>query len=436
MLDGQRAWGRLPYGMRVPVAAVLFLTAVVLAAGMLVSATQRDRTVAAVDGGLMAIADELLAAGPTILDQEGERVLWGAVVERPALRAARVLRAGSTVVDVGSWSGATDLVRSVPFAHADGQPLVLEVEGVAPASLLGWETAALLWAVLSAGILGIGVAFERGRRSHVGQLEGTVRALTARDTLVAAERQELLESKTGFVRAVSHELRTPLHVIRGVGQLLATKGDAVPPAQREQLLARLVANCDRLDALVQDLIDVDRLTSRTAIVQRRDVEVARTVGAVLAELDPGDHRLVVDVDGVVAHVTPGHLERIVHHLLHNAVKYAPDGTTVRVTAQREGERVELVVADEGPGVPAGDRFRIFEPLRRSKDDGPQPGLGLGLALVKRLAELHGGRVWVDDAPGGGAAFHVTLPDAGRPLEIDDWDLPTHVAPVGPSLVSE
>ena len=171
-----------------------------------------------------------------------------------------------------------------------------------------WSLVLLLWAVVVGGTLGIGLLFERGRRSRVHRLQETVRALSARDARVAVERQELLESKTGFVRAVSHELRTPLAIMRGIAQLLETKGSDMDEGQRALLLGRLVANSDRLDALLQDLLDVDRLTSRTAHVARQDVRVVGVVEAVLATLDTSGHVVTVDVgEDAIAHATPGHV---------------------------------------------------------------------------------------------------------------------------------
>lgn len=429
MLDERRHWGRLPEGMRAPVATVGFLTLLAISVGLVALGTATDRTATAVAADLDALTDDLVEQGTALLGPDADDLLDGALAARPRLRALRVSRGDEVLGEAGDWRAApAGPVTSTAFARIDGEELVLDVVVTDTTPSVDWGLVALLWAVVVGGTLGIGVLFERGRRSRVHRLEETVRALSARDARVAVERQELLESKTGFVRAVSHELRTPLTIMRGIAQLLEARGAGMDDAQRAQLLGRLVANSDRLDALLQDLLDVDRLTSRTAHVARQDIEVAGVVQAVLGTLDTSQHVVEVDVQDVVAHATPGHVQRIVHHLVHNALKYSPEGGTVRITARRVAGRVDLAVSDDGPGVRKQDRLAVFEPLRRTKDDGPQPGLGLGLALVRRLAELHGGRAWVEDAPSGGAIFHVVLPDEGRSSDVDDWDLATHAAP--------
>jgi signal transduction histidine kinase len=121
----------------------------------------------------------------------------------------------------------------------------------------------------------------------------------------------------------------------------------------------------------------------------------------------------VEADLVVVAVDASKVERIVENLLANAAKHTPAGTTIWVRVAPESEGVLIAVEDDGPGVPEAHRDRIFEPFSRGPD-APQhsPGVGIGLSLVARFAELHGGRAWVTDRPGGGASFRVYLP--GQP----------------------
>jgi len=118
----------------------------------------------------------------------------------------------------------------------------------------------------------------------------------------------------------------------------------------------------------------------------------------------------VDAEPVMAWIDPAKVERIVENLLVNAARHTPDGTPVwlRVTAEADG--VLLCVEDAGPGVPPDLRQTVFEPFRQATENRPHaPGVGVGLALVARFAELHGGRAWVEERPGGGASFKVFLP---------------------------
>ena len=114
---------------------------------------------------------------------------------------------------------------------------------------------------------------------------------------------------------------------------------------------------------------------------------------------------------VTAYVDRGHLARIVENLVRNAVKYTPAGTPVWVDVRQDATGAQVIVSDAGPGVPEDQRRAIFGAFVRGDDAHPSPGTGVGLDLVRRLAELHGGRAWVDERPGGGARFWVTLPNS-------------------------
>jgi signal transduction histidine kinase len=139
-------------------------------------------------------------------------------------------------------------------------------------------------------------------------------------------------------------------------------------------------------------------------------------------------RASVDVDveeGVTAPVDGGALRQVLLNLLDNAVKYGPAGQTVMVGMALFGERVRLWVDDEGPGIPAGERARVFEPFRRlaGAAEASAAGCGIGLAVVLELVTLHGGRVWADAAPGGGARMVVELPGAAvlvpaQPMRVE------------------
>ena len=128
-------------------------------------------------------------------------------------------------------------------------------------------------------------------------------------------------------------------------------------------------------------------------------------------------RIEVETHSMVIKVDPPKVQRIVENLLANAIRHTPDGTPIWVRVRRIPEGAQIDVEDAGPGVPPEMREAVFEPFRQGENRNPHsPGFGIGLSLVKRFAELHGGRVWVEERPGGGAAFHVVLREPTAPAQ--------------------
>lgn len=233
------------------------------------------------------------------------------------------------------------------------------------------------------------------------------------DERATAERlRDLDRAKNAFLSAVSHELRTPLTVVRGMAHTLRDRGGELDDAVRERLTDALASNADRLDRLLADLLDVDRLTHGRDACRRERVDVVGLVHdvatAAVREGIVTQEPLVSAPATLVAEVDPVQLERMLHNLLENAGKYAP-GATVEVRLLARGTGVRLEVVDDGPGIPDGELERIFEPFHRVASDAQRPGTGVGLALVATFAELHGGRAWAERRPGGGATLVVELP---------------------------
>lgn len=258
----------------------------------------------------------------------------------------------------------------------------------------------------AAGILGAAI----GQRRAWEKLEAQRRRLA--DALVAerdavARLEELDRMKSAFLDAVSHELRTPLTAVLG---LATTLRDApLDEELRSTLVARLGENATRLGDVLGKLLDVNRLRADAERVQPEPVAVQELVTNVLAEHPVGTER-EVDVD-VVAHavVDPRVLTRVLVQLLDNARVHTDAEHRVWITAQPDAEGLHVVVADDGDGIPAAVRERIFEFFDHGETRRPHaPGTGLGLSLVAGLARLHSGRAWCDDRPGGGAEFHVVL----------------------------
>jgi signal transduction histidine kinase len=233
-----------------------------------------------------------------------------------------------------------------------------------------------------------------------------------REVRFAAER-------AGFVANVSHELRTPLSQIRLVLDTLKLgRGD--DPATRESALKVADREALRLQHLVEGVLRFTRGT-RHDDSPRVTIDAAQEAKAVIDEFAPlaAPHGMTVSLDGASSarvQLQRGALRQVLLNLLDNAMKYGGDGTVVRVevTALR-GSGARLVVDDNGPGVPPAERERIWKPFERGGAARTRAagGSGIGLTIVREIAEEHGGRAWVESAPSGGARFIVELPDDKR-----------------------
>jgi len=248
------------------------------------------------------------------------------------------------------------------------------------------------------------VAIENARRT--ADIE---RALAAEREATASLRA-LDEMKNAFLRAVSHDLRTPLTVVLGAAMTLERDDVEISREERSDLLARLAINARKLNRLLTDLLDVERLARGVVKVDRAPIDVAALVRSAVAEAGVAPGRVIeVHAEPLIADIDGPKVERILENLLLNAVKHTPEGSGIWVRASRSEEGLLLVVEDDGPGIPTDLREEVFEPFRRGDPEDPSPGSGIGLSLVAEFARLHGGRAWVEDRAGGGASFRVLLP---------------------------
>lgn len=254
-------------------------------------------------------------------------------------------------------------------------------------------------------------------RQRTAQLEAAYRELE----LSHARLAELDQLKSDFLSNVSHELRTPLASIKGyVDNLLDGVAGALSPRQRHYL-GRVRDNADRLGRMVSDLLDLTRIEAGRLELIPVTLDPATLVEEVAETLRPVARERGIAILVAAAGCLPvrgdhDKLHQVLTNLVSNAIKFSPAGGRVTVTATgAAGDRVRLAVSDTGPGIPPGERERVFDKFYQlARVDGGRPaGSGLGLTIARHLTELHGGRIWVEDAPGGGACFVVALPAAGR-----------------------
>ncbi len=229
----------------------------------------------------------------------------------------------------------------------------------------------------------------------------------------AAQRLRALDDmKNTFLEAVSHDLRTPLTSILGSALTLEQTELKLPQEDALDLVSRIAANARKLERLLSDLLDLDRLQRGIVSPQRRPTDLAELVHrSVDGTENPGGRDIEVEVESITASVDAAKVERILENLLSNAIRHTPDGTKIWVRGFGQDGGVMLVVEDEGRGIPTDLHEAVFEPFRQAPGSSSthSPGVGVGLSLVRRFAELHGGRAWLDDREGGGSSFHVFLP---------------------------
>ncbi|MGH2683592.1 MAG: PAS domain-containing sensor histidine kinase [Actinomycetota bacterium] len=248
--------------------------------------------------------------------------------------------------------------------------------------------------------------------------EQAVRRAYEREREAADRLRSLDEMKNAFLNAVSHELRTPLAALLGFALTLEQQGEGLSREEQLDLVARLARNARKLDTLLSDLLDLDRLRRGVLEPQRRLVDVGALAHRVVEEAQVALDRIEMDAAPVVAAVDGPKVERILENLVANSAKHAGPGTRIWVTVQQQDGGVLLVVDDDGSGIPDDLKQAIFEPFRQGDGVRPHaPGAGIGLSLVALFAELHGGRAWVEDRPGGGSSFRVFLPAGSEVSQV-------------------
>jgi two-component system, OmpR family, sensor histidine kinase KdpD len=256
-------------------------------------------------------------------------------------------------------------------------------------------------------------------------LEAAARQATAaldRARLDARARMAQLDAETNQLRAamfssVTHDLRTPLASIKAGVTSLLDPGVRYADAQQRELLTTILEETDRLNRLVGNLLDLARIRAGALTPTRQLASIEEIVEVVVSRMRarlPG-HSVTAELPGELPDVwvDPMQLDQVLTNLLENAGRHSPPGGAISVGVAPGDRAIQVRVSDQGPGIPPADRERVFEPFDRGGSIPDTPGTGLGLAIAKAVVVAHGGRIWIEDAPGGGCvvAFEIPLEEA-------------------------
>ena len=322
--------------------------------------------------------------------------LAGLALVAVLLPLAAVLLSGVVMFD----SGHDLTILAVAAASASAAVAAALVVGSSISTAVGRLAGAS--SRLSKGELG-------ARADESGPAE--LRALAGAFNEMAASLERLFDARRELVAWASHDLRTPLAnmqaMLEAVEDGLAKPAEYVP-ALREQVEA--------LSALTDDLFELARIDSGALTLELRDAELAGLVHSCLrgVEAEARSRQVTLEArvgDGVTAHCAPDKVERVLHNLLANALRHTPSDGSVAVLVEPEADEVRVSVEDTGDGLSPESVRRMFERFWRGDPARSARGAGLGLAIARGLVEAHGGRIWAENRPGGGARVSFTLPAA-------------------------
>ena len=338
------------------------------------------------------------SAGEPLTAGQVDRLLAGPAGAAGASGTAGTAGAAGAAIDAGSGVG-----RGTRTPEVRGDLLVLALTAAGrPVGLLALSADAA-------------VAHEREPLLLFGnQIALAVeRAQLREQALETRLTQEVARLARILVAAVAHDVRSPLATIKASSSTLADPDIPLGPDASRNLAVLIDGQVDRLSDLVRNLLDMSRIQAGVLRPRSGVTSVTALVSGVLDGLGPtlGGHRVRLDLPRDLPPVDVDELliSRVLANLLENAVRHSPPGAEIEIGARTlPAGRVELAVADSGPGVPPGQRDEIFGLFARRAGDA---GAGLGLAIAKTFVEAHGERIWVEAGPGGGARFCCTLPVA-------------------------
>jgi two-component system, OmpR family, sensor histidine kinase KdpD len=324
---------------------------------------------------------------------------------------------------------AEQAVAQWVFAHR-------ELAGLGTSTLPG---AAALYVPLigsrgAVGVLGVKPsephAFDSPEQLHLLETFANQTALAIERAALADEaqasqvRMETERLRNSLLSSVSHDLRTPLATITGAATTILESGTRLDQRTQHELLESVRDEADRLNRLVQNLLEMTRLESGALELRREWHSLEEVIGAALGRLAKslGTRRITVSIppDLPLVAIDDVLIEQVFVNLLENAIKYTPPDSAIRIIVTATDRSVTAEVADHGPGLPKGQEARVFEKFYRAASDSRR-GAGLGLAICRGVVLAHGGRIWAHNLPEGGVAFLFTLPltdPPPAPLPVD------------------
>lgn len=253
-------------------------------------------------------------------------------------------------------------------------------------------------------------------RAADGRIEklAVFRDITARKE-TEKKLQEANRELDAFVSTVSHDLRTPLTPIIGYAELLGLRWKDRLDEEGLAMLATIESQGNRMLALLNDLLELARVGHLDVLAEPTDL--AEVVSDVLFDLGPlsGRFDIVFQVASLPSlRLSRSLLNQLFENLIGNALRYSgPKGGPIEISGEMRGQKALLQVRDHGPGVPPEERERIFEAFYRGAGQKAIPGTGIGLATVRKISQTYGGRVWVEETPGGGCTFVVEIPQQAQ-----------------------
>jgi signal transduction histidine kinase len=239
--------------------------------------------------------------------------------------------------------------------------------------------------------------------------------------------EEASRAKSEFIANISHELRTPLQGIIGFSELGEMRGREHP--KLAGMFSDIHASGHRMLSLVNDLLDVSKIESTVGTIHLERADLRGILRELVREMEPllRSRRQAVDLmlpeHALMAKVDPMRIQQVLRNVIANAIKFSPEGSRIRVVGDYDMDLQPcLAVHDQGPGVPPGELEAIFDAfVQSSRTKDGSGGTGLGLAICRKIVAAHGGHIHAENAPGGGAVFHIVLPARGsietQPMEL-------------------
>jgi len=234
------------------------------------------------------------------------------------------------------------------------------------------------------------------------------------------ELERAHQVKSAFLAGVSHELKTPLNAIIGFSRVLLNERHGPLNQKQEEYTRYILKNGEHLLSVINDILDLSRIESGTVKMAMQDTNITMVLEECVRSLQSLVESKGQEIRIICGDSIPGikadrnKIKQILFNLLSNAIKFSPKESCIEIHARltKYGDEIQISVTDEGHGIPWDHREKIFEPFVRVSGVSAQEGTGLGLALAKKLVEMHGGRIWLEPSTGKGSTFSFTLPVFG------------------------